>query len=106
MRTRGTYCNPLSSLRKRRLAATLSRCGCTKIQHDALLIHRTPQIVRLTIDFHKDLIQVLLVARPGPSPAQLIGKGLPKLLAPLLDRFVGDEDSTDQHQLLDVAIAE
>src|SRR6266850_5036325 len=47
-----------------------------------------------------------LVPRPGTPPAQVIGKGLPKLLAPLPNRFVGDEDPADHHHLFNVAIAE
>jgi len=76
------------------------------IQHDAVLIDRTPEIVRLAIDFHEDLIQVLFVARPGPPPAQLIGKGLAELLAPLADCFVGHAHPADQHHFFDITITE
>jgi hypothetical protein len=76
------------------------------IQYMAVVIHGPPEIVPLTTNREKHLIQVPLVTRSGAPPAELIGIGLPKLLAPLPNRFVRDEDATGEQQLFDIAIAQ
>jgi hypothetical protein len=70
------------------------------------LIDGPPQVVLLAINFHEHLIKVPFIARPGPTSSQFVGKGLSKLLTPLADCFVGNADSTDQHQLFDITITE
>jgi hypothetical protein len=52
------------------------------------------------------LIQVPFVAWSRPAPPQGIGIGLAKLAAPLADRFIRYEDTTDAQELFDVAMAE
>src|SRR5712691_2857051 len=76
------------------------------IQHYAVLIDSAPEILWLAIDFHEYLIQMPLISWPRPASPQLVGKGLAKLLAPLPDRFIGDEHAADHHHFLDVAITE
>ncbi len=51
------------------------------IEHIALLIYRSPQIVGLPVDFEKDLIQMPLVSSLAMTAFQFIGVCLPKLLA-------------------------
>src|SRR5258708_8463314 len=90
MITRGTYCSPLRSLRKKRFAAFLLRRLCDPyIQHVAVLIHCSPQIVPLSTDCEKDLIQVPLVPTPRAAPAEVLCVRLPKLQPPLTYGFIG-----------------
>jgi hypothetical protein len=76
------------------------------IEYVTILIDGPPEIMPCAVDREKDLIQVPLVARLGAPATELIGIRLPELLAPLPDRFVGDDDSTSEQQLFDIAIAE
>ena len=55
------------------------------IEHGAVLIHRSPEIVPLLVDCDEYLIQMPFVARPGASPPKLIGVLLAELAAPLPD---------------------
>jgi hypothetical protein len=50
--------------------------------------------------------QVPLVARPRPAASELMGIRLSEFPAPLPDRLVGDDDSTGEQQLFDIAVAE
>jgi hypothetical protein len=49
---------------------------------------------------------MLFVAGPGPPTSELIRVRLAEFAPPLPDRFVGDEDSTSEQQLLDIAVAQ
>ena len=71
-----------------------------------VLIHRPPQIVTFAVDGEKDLIQVPLVARSGPSTAELIRIGLAELAAPLPDALVGDADPALRQDQLHLAQAQ
>src|SRR5260370_36115284 len=75
----GTYWSPLRSFRKKGFAACVLRRLCDPhIQHVAVLIHCSPQIVPLAIDGEKDLVQMPLVAATRATTAQFIGVRLPK----------------------------
>jgi hypothetical protein len=76
------------------------------IQDVAILIDRPPQVMPFAVDGQKHLIQVPLVARPGPAASELMGIRLSEFPAPLPDRLVGDDDSTGEQQLFDIAVAE
>jgi hypothetical protein len=77
------------------------------IQDDvAVLVHGTPEVVPCPIDRQKHLIQMPFIARPWAPVTQLIGIGLPKLPAPLPDRFIRHEDPTGKQQLFDIPVAE
>ena len=76
------------------------------VQHVAVLIHGTPQVMPCPMDSEKHLVQVPLVARPRTPAPELIGIGLSKFPAPLPDRFVGDDDATGEQQLFDIPVAE
>ena len=54
----------------------------------AVLIDRPPEIMALTVDREKYLIEVPLIARPGTPTAQLIGVLLTKLAAPFTDGLI------------------
>src|SRR5262245_54608817 len=68
------------------------------IEHMAVLIDGPPQIIALTIDRQKHLIQMPLVARLRPSTPQPIGIVLPELQTPLADGFIGDVDAACKQQ--------
>jgi len=53
------------------------------VEDVAVLIHSTPQIVRLPADFEKYLIQVSCIAGMRTSPAQLVRVGLSESETPL-----------------------
>lgn len=72
----------------------------------AIRIDRSPPIVPLPINREKDLIEMLLVARPRPSMPERIRIGLTNLAAPLPDGFVGHRDAAGKQQLFHIAIAE
>ena len=57
------------------------------IEHIAILIHGPPEITPCPTNREEHLIQVPLVASPGPSMPELIRVGLAELAAPRPDRF-------------------
>ena len=87
----------------RRFIATPSH---ENVQDMAILIDRSLQIMTLTLDCEKDLIQMPLIPGRRPAVAQLIGLRLAKLPAPLADRFIGHDDPTSEQELFHVAVAE
>jgi hypothetical protein len=58
------------------------------------------------MDGQKDLIEGPLAARPRTPAAQLVGIGLPELVAPIPHRFIGQDDAACGHQRFDVPVAE
>ncbi len=76
------------------------------IEHIPMLINCSPEIVQLAIDGEKDLVKLPFVAGLGTTSTQLLGILLAKFLAPLPDRFIGEDDPTLGHQFFDIAIAE
>src|SRR6202012_2914391 len=71
-----------------------------------VLIDRAPKPVLLAGDLHLNFVQVPLVTRLGQAAANLIGKGLAKLQAPLPHSFMADDDATFGEDLVDVTQAE
>ena len=63
------------------------------VEHDAVLIHSAPQIMRLAGDLEHDFIEMPLVAGPGQPPADEVGELLAELQPPLADRLVADLDA-------------
>jgi hypothetical protein len=63
------------TLRCPSIAATLHQ----DIEHDPVLIDGTPEIMQLTPDPNEDLVHVPLVARPRPTPAELVRKARAEL---------------------------
>jgi hypothetical protein len=76
------------------------------IEHIPILIDGPPQIMALTIDRQKHLIQMPLVARSRPSAPEPIGIVLPELQTPLADGFIGDADAAFEQHLLHIAVAQ
>ena len=72
------------------------------------MIHSPPQVVRLAIDFHENLIEVPLPVRIGPHPtgplsANLGGEHWTKPVPPEAIRFVADVGTALVEQVLNVA---
>jgi hypothetical protein len=102
--TRGTVRLFFIILRKKRLAAALSRAALHQdVQDVAVLVDGPPQVLQPPVNLDEDLVQVPLVPRPRLSAAQRACVGLPELGAPAADRLVGDDDPALERQLLDLA---
>ena len=60
------------------------------IQHLAILIDGTPQLVALSINRDKHFVKIPRVTQPHLAVTQLRGEGRPKFQTPLTDRFVAN----------------
>jgi hypothetical protein len=76
------------------------------VEHYAFLIHSTPKIVLYSVDSDEHLVHVPFVSGAWPSASKVAREGLPKLLAPLTDRLIGDDDATFSHEQLNIPQAE
>src|SRR5215813_11283780 len=76
------------------------------IEDIVVLVHRPPQVMPLTMDREKHLIQVPFVAWLGTSMFQPIRVVLPKLQTPLPDGLMGDIDPAFAQQFLHITIAQ
>src|SRR5687768_11611684 len=62
------------------------------IKHVAILIDGPPQVMALTVDRQKDLIQVPRVTGPGTPAPELIGIRLAERATPLPNRLIRHDD--------------
>jgi hypothetical protein len=76
------------------------------IQHVAVLIHGSPEVMAFAMNRQENLVQVPFVTRSGAPVTQLVSILLAELAAPLADRFIGDNDPTDEQELFHIAVAE
>jgi hypothetical protein len=76
------------------------------VEHDAVLVHRTPEIVQLTVDPDEHLIQVPDVAWSWPAPAEPLGELRPELSAPSADALVGHKHAPFGQDQLDIPQAQ
>jgi hypothetical protein len=76
------------------------------ISHLALLVYRPPQIVALSTNRDKHLIEMPGVAKPAPSMSQPVCQGLAALQTPQAYGLIAHGDSTFSQQLLDIPKAE
>ena len=91
MRRRGLYCTPRSRCLKKRLAAAPFRRSCTRMSHDAVLIHRTPQIMQRASDADEYFVAMPGVSWLWPAPAQPSGEGGTELQTPMPNALVGNQ---------------
>lgn len=75
------------------------------IEHNTVLVDGSPEVVSDAVDFQEHLVQMPFVSGPSTPPPETVGILLAELIAPTPDRFVGDQHSTDGHQLFDIAKA-
>jgi hypothetical protein len=76
------------------------------VQHEPILIYRSPQPVLPPADLQLHLVDVPFVGPSRPSPTKLLGVGRAELAAPEADRFITDLDAALAQQLLNVAMAQ
>ena len=72
----------------------------------AVLIHRAPEILALTIDRHEDFVQEPRIAEstlPALQAPRVVRAELP---APLPNRFVRDDDASFRQQIFDIPEAQ
>jgi hypothetical protein len=98
---------PLQQFPKELLGRALVRSAVHQdIKHVERLIDSSPHIVQFAVDFEKDLIKMALVAGACRSPAQLVGRVLPKGSTALTEGLVGQHDCALSQQLFEITIAE
>jgi hypothetical protein len=76
------------------------------IDHVAVLIHRAPEILPLTVDRHEDLVEKPRISESTLSSLQaprVVGAELP---APLPSRLVRHENASFRQQILDIPEAQ
>jgi hypothetical protein len=76
------------------------------VDHVAVLIHRTPEILLLAVDSNEDLVQVPNIAEAALAPLQLSSIVRTELLTPVPNGFIGDDDSAFGEKILDISEAE
>src|ERR1700710_133534 len=64
------------------------------IEHNAILIDGTPEIMLHALDTDEDLVHVPLVARSWPAASQAVGERGGEFLAPPPNRLIGDDGAT------------
>jgi hypothetical protein len=70
------------------------------VEHDAILVDGTPEIVLHALDPDENFIHVPLVPGPWSAASQAAGETCTKFLAPAPYRLVGDNDAAlSQYQL-------
>jgi hypothetical protein len=68
----------------------------------SVLVHCPPEVMPLPLDVHEELVQVPDVPQPSLSTLELLGVLGSKLLTPLPDGLIGDDDASLRQELLDV----
>ena len=76
------------------------------VECHAVLIHRPPEIVPLLIDRDAHFVQMPLITRPRTPASELKGIRLAAFPTLLTDRFVGDDDATDEEDLFHITVAQ
>src|SRR5215475_3108576 len=76
------------------------------VDHVAVLIHGSPQILLSAVDSNEDLIQVPVVAQSSLLSLQFPSIVRTELLTPLPDRFIGYDDSAFGEEILDISDAQ
>jgi hypothetical protein len=76
------------------------------IQDVAILVDSPPQVMPLTVNGEKHLIEVPLVTWSGPPMPEFIRIGLTELAAPLPDGFIGHDHPAGEQEFFDIPIAE
>ena len=76
------------------------------VDHVAVLIHGTPQILLLAVDSNEDFVQMPNIAEAALTPLQFSGIARTKLLTPESNRFIRDNDSAFGEKILDISEAQ
>ena len=75
------------------------------VDHIAVLIHGSPEILLLAIDSNEDLILIPVVAEPSLASLQFPGIVRTELLTPLSNRLIRHDDSPLGEKILDISKA-
>lgn len=75
------------------------------IEHNAVLIDRSPEIVCDSVDLEEDFIQVPFVTGPSATPSQTGGIRFTKFVAPASDGLVAQQYSPSSHQFFHITEA-
>ena len=96
----------LSKSRKNRAAAWRFPAGLEQdVDHIAVLVDRTPEVLALPANGHEEFVQVPSVTHGASAMAEAPRVGEAEGLAPQADGFVRDEDATLREQVFDVTEA-
>jgi hypothetical protein len=76
------------------------------VDHVAVLIHGTPEILLLAVDSNEDLVQVPHIAEATLTPLQFSGIVGTEFLTPQPNRLIRDEDSSFGQKILDISEAQ
>ena len=76
------------------------------IEHDPILVYRSPEAMEHTVDPQEHFIQMSDVARLRPASAQLSDDVAPELQAPFPDALMRDADAPVGHDQLHLAQAQ
>ena len=69
------------------------------VEHNAVLINGSPEVMSTAVDLEENLIQMPLVAGSSTPSPETIGVGFAELVAPASDRFVANHHATRGHHL-------
>jgi hypothetical protein len=73
------------------------------VDHVAVLIHGTPEILLLAVDSNENFVQVPHIAEAALTTLQFSGIVRTELLTPQPNRFIRDDDSTFGQKILDIS---
>jgi hypothetical protein len=76
------------------------------VDHVAVLIHGTPEILLLAVDSNEDFVQVPNIAKATLTPLQFSGIVRTELPTPDSNRFIRDDDSPFHEKILDISEAQ
>jgi hypothetical protein len=76
------------------------------VDHVAVLIHGTPEILLLPVDSNEDFVQVPNISEAALTPLQFSGIARTELLAPESYRFIRHDDSALGEKVLDIPEAQ
>ena len=76
------------------------------VDHVAVWIHGTPEILLLAVDSNEDLVQVPHIAEATLTPLQLSGIVGTEFLTPQPNRLIRDDDSSFGQKILDISEAQ
>jgi hypothetical protein len=76
------------------------------VDHVAVLIHGTPEILLLAVYSNEDFVQVPIITKAALTPLQFSGIVRNELLTPQSNRFVRDDDSPFGEKILEISEAQ
>jgi hypothetical protein len=76
------------------------------VEHNTILIDRSPKVLLHALDPDEDFVQVPLVPWPRPVAAQAVGETRTEFLAPASHRLVGDDNAALSQEQLNIPQAE